>query len=76
MRTPRLTLVSDGKPRLRLLMGSKKGIFKSFVSHDRTPSQWFVLEAKKDSPRLKDNGEPSAKSFERGVSSDISLLMM
>jgi len=39
MRTPRLTLVSDGKPRRRLLMGSKKGIFKSFVPHDRAPSQ-------------------------------------
>jgi hypothetical protein len=26
---PRLTFVSDGKPRRRLLIGSKKGIFKS-----------------------------------------------
>ena len=39
MRTPRLTLVSDGKPRRRLLIGSKKGIFKSFVAHDRAPSR-------------------------------------
>ena len=38
MRTPRLTLVSDGKPRRRLLIGSKKGIFKSFVAPDRAPS--------------------------------------
>ena len=51
MRTPRLTLVSDGKPRRRLLMGSKKGIFENFVAHDGAPSQWFLLEAKKDSPR-------------------------
>lgn len=39
IRMPRLTLVSDGKPRRRLLIGSKKGIFKSFVAHDRAPSQ-------------------------------------
>ena len=38
IRMPRLTLVSDGKPRRRLLIGSKKGIFKSFVAHDRAPS--------------------------------------
>ena len=51
MRMPRLTLVSDGKPRRRLLIGSKKGIFKSSVAHDRAPSQQFVLEVKNDSPR-------------------------
>lgn len=38
IRTPRLTLVSEGKPRLRLLNGSKAGIFESVVVHDRSPS--------------------------------------
>jgi len=47
MRTPRLTLVSDGKPRRRLLIGSKKGIFKSFVAHDRSSFRIKILRIKK-----------------------------
>ena len=34
MRVPRLTFVSEGKPRRRLLIGSKKGIFEMDVAHD------------------------------------------
>ena len=34
MRIPRLTWVSDGKPRRRLLIGSKKGISRVVIAHD------------------------------------------
>ncbi len=44
---PRLTLVSDGKPRRRLLMGSKRGIFGGFVAHDQAPLQRYFLDVKK-----------------------------
>lgn len=37
MRTPRLTFVSDGYPRRRLLIGSKKGVFERFLTHDSAP---------------------------------------
>lgn len=47
MRTPRLTLVSDGKPRRRLLIVSKKGVFGGFVAHDKAPLQQFVLDGNK-----------------------------
>lgn len=33
IRTPRLTLLSEGNPRRRLLIGSKKGIFRRAVAH-------------------------------------------
>ena len=39
MRVPRLTFVSDGNPRRRLLIGSKKGILEIVIAHDRAPSQ-------------------------------------
>ncbi len=74
MRIPRLTLVSDGKPRRRLLIGSKKGIFKSFVAHDRAPSQSKYFETKNDSPRPKDHGE-SAQNHLNEVLVQILLLV-
>ena len=38
MRTPRLTLVSEGNPRRRLLIGVKRGLFFNvFVTHDAPP---------------------------------------
>lgn len=37
MRTPRFTFVSDGNPRRRLLIGSKKGVFERYLTHDSAP---------------------------------------
>ena len=38
-----LTLVSEGKPRLRLLIGSKAGIFESMVEHERAPLRLDIV---------------------------------
>lgn len=47
MRVPRLTFVSEGKPRRRLLIGSKKGILEIEVAHDKAPSQFDIEVSRK-----------------------------
>ena len=73
-RIPHLTLVSDGKPRRRLLIGLKKGIFEVVVSHDGAPSRQNDIWNRKMTRRAVKRRRVSTKSFERSVSSDISLL--
>ncbi len=40
MRVLHLTFVSDGQPRRRLLIGSKKEILEIVIAHDKAPSQF------------------------------------
>jgi hypothetical protein len=68
MRTPRLTFVSDGNPRRRLLVRSKKGAVvicvrvchtASLVSNDETTPRWQSLER----PTSALSPQPSALSL-------------